>query len=136
FLMVDPESISEGEMETKTPDSDEDAVRTGNMQDVDLLVRVILNVNVVDRIEGTEEKTGFPVISAITTGVFRVMRPGTAEVLFSFDHEALPPDRKDEIKGFGNTEDKAIANSIDGFIPVSAEKLAWEIASKLEEPTR
>lgn len=123
FLMVDPESLSEGEMEAKT-----------SGKDVDLLVRVTLNVNVMDRIEGTEEKTGFPVISAITTGIFRVIRPETAEVLFSFDHDALPPDRKDQIKGFGNTDDKAIANSINSFIPVSAEKLAWEIASKLEEP--
>jgi len=116
FLVVDPESTSEGE--------------------VDLLVRGTLNVNVMDRVEGTEEKMGFPIIFAITTGIFRVIRPGTAEVFFSFDHDALPPDRKDEIKGFGNTDDKAIANSIDGFIPVSAEKLAWEIASKLEEPTK
>ncbi len=119
FLLVDPENIS-----------------AGNMQDVDLLVRATLNVNVMDRIEGTEEKMGFPLISAITTGIFRVIRPETAEVFFSFDHDALPPDRKDEIKGFGNTDDKAIANSIDGFIPVSAEKLAWEIASKLEEPAK
>ncbi len=69
----------------------------------------------------------------MTTGVFQVIRPETAEVIFSFDHEALPPDRKDEIKGFGNTDDKAIVNSMNGFISVSAEKLAWEIASKLEE---
>jgi len=124
FLIAAPEIIAGGE----------DAVQPGNIQDVDLIVRGTLNVKVVDRTGGADgENVDFSIISAITTGVFQVIRPETTEVIFSFDHDALPPDRKDEIKGFGNTDDKAIANSINGFISVSAEKLAWEIASKLEE---
>ena len=121
FLIVVPESTLEDEAAADT------------MQNVDFLVRATINVNVMDRVEGAEGKMAFPVISAMTTGVFRVIDPGTSEVLFSFDHDALPPDRKDEIKGFGNTDDKAIANSIGGFIFVSAEKLAWEMAAKLGE---
>ena len=135
---MDPGIIAEKETETADLNSDEHAAQLASLQDADLVVRGTLTVEVIDRTEEKDEEKVdlpvLPVISAITTGVFRVIRPETSEIVFSFDHEDLPPGRKDEIRGFGTTDDKAIVNSIDGFIPVSAEKLAWELASKLEEP--
>ena len=134
FLVVDPETIEERKMEIEDSGSDEYAAQLGSLLDADLVVRGTLDVEITDRIEEIDgKKMDFPIISATTTGVFRIIRPQTAEIIVFLDHDAIPPDRK---RGTGNTDDGAIENSINGFISASANKLAWELASKLGESVK
>jgi hypothetical protein len=127
FQIVDTKTIEEKKAETGDLSSDEDTARLGGLAGADLVVRGTLTAEITGRIEDTD----FPIISAMTTGVFRIIRPQTAEIISAFDHGELGSESN---IGRGNTDDEAIENSLHSFILVGANKLAWELARKLGEP--
>lgn len=126
FLVVDAQTVTADSLD------DEGAAQLGNMLGADLTVRGILSVDIVNRIEEVDgRKLNFPIIYAATTGVFRIIRAETAEIVLGFDQNELPPDSNE---GSGNTDDAAIERSLNSFIQASADKLAWKLALKLGEP--
>lgn len=127
FQIVDTKTIEEKRTEIGDLSSDEDAARLGSLAGADLVVRGTFTAEITGRIEDTD----FPIISAMTTGVFRIIRPQTAEIISAFDHGELGSESN---IGRGNTDDEAIESSLDSFILAGANKLAWELARKLGEP--
>ena len=124
FSVADAKTIEEKKQEFKDSLSAEDAARLGGMLNANVTVRGSLSSTITGRVG---EK--FPIITAVTTGAFKIISADTAEVLSVFSHEDLPS----EI-GSGNTDEAAIKNSVDSFIQPATDKLAWELASKLGEP--
>jgi len=126
FSIVDAKTIEEKKAEFKDTLSSEDAARLGSMLDANVTVRGSLSTKITGRVG---EK--FPIITATTTGAFEIILADTAEVLSVFSHEDFPA----EI-GSGNTDDGAIKDSVDRFIQPATDRLSWELASKLGEPTK
>jgi hypothetical protein len=124
FSVADAKTIEEKKQEFKDSLSAEDAARLGGMLNANVTVRGSLSSTITGRVG---EK--FPIITAVTTGAFKIISTDTAEVLSVFSHEDL----SSEI-GSGNTDEAAIKNSVDSFIQPATDKLAWELASKLGEP--
>ncbi len=124
FSVADAKTIEEKKQEFKDSLSAEDAARLGGMLNANVTVRGSLSSTITGRVG---EK--FPIITAATTGAFKIISADTAEVLSVFSHEDL----SSEI-GSGNTDEAAIKNSVDSFIQPATDKLAWELASKLGEP--
>ena len=132
FDVVDAKALEEKKKELKDS-GDEGAARLAGMLDASVTVRASLVIDVTSRspeeIDG--KKIDFSTMTATTRGVVKIILADTAKVVSAFSHEDLPPRSN---RGTGSTEDAAIGKAIDGFIQVSSEKLAWELARQLGEP--
>lgn len=112
--------------------SEEDAAVLGGMLKADVMVRSSLSAGITTRIEEIGgQKLDFPNITATTTGIFKVLLAETGEIIYSFSEKDLSSDSN---KGFGTTDEAALAGSIDNFIKAASEKLAWGLSSRLGGP--
>ena len=131
FEVVDAKAMEEKKKEL-ADSGDESAARLANMLNASVTVRVSVAGDITGRVEEIGgKKLDFPIISATTTGVLKIILADTAKVVSAFSHEDLP---RDSNKGTGNTEDAAIGKATDSFVQASSEKLAWELARQLGEP--
>jgi len=131
FDVVDAKTIEEKKKEL-ADSGDESAARLAGMLDANVTVRVSIAADITGRIEEIGgKKLDFPTISATTTGVVKIILADTAKVVSTLSHEDLP---RGSNKGTGNTEDAAVGKSVDKFVQVISEKLAWELARQLGEP--
>ena len=131
FDVVDIAAIEEKKKEL-ADSGDESAARLASLLDAKVTVRGSIATDITGRIEEIGgKKLDFPMITATTTGVMKIVLADTAEVVSVFNHEDLPPKSN---TATGTTEDSAVGKSVDSFIQVSAEKLAWELAKSLGEP--
>jgi len=134
FTVIDAKAVEEKKKEIAETLSKEDAARLASMLDANVTVRVSLVSEIranVEKIDGVE--LNFANVVARMTGVIKIIRSETADVVSTFDHSDLPPD---SIKGYGTTKEAAIGEAIDKFAEAAANKLAWELAAKLGEPIR
>lgn len=131
FEVVDAKAMEEKKKEL-ADSGDESAARLANMLNASVTVRVSVAGDITGRVEEIGgKKLDFPIISATTTGVLKIILADTAKVVSAFSHEDLP---RNSNKGTGNTEDAAIGKATDSFVQASSEKLAWELARQLGEP--
>ena len=134
FTVIDAQAVEEKKKEVAETLSAEDAARLASMLDANVTVKASLVSEIranVEKIDG--EELNFANVVARMTGVIKIIRAETADVIFTFDHGDLPPD---SIKGYGTTEEAAVGAAVDKFAEAAANKLAWELASKLGEPIR
>jgi len=134
FTVIDAQAVEEKKKEVAETLSAEDAARLASMLDANVTVKASLVSEIranVEKIDG--EELNFANVVARMTGVIKIIRAETADVIFTFDHGDLPPD---SIRGYGTTEEAAVGAAVDKFAEAAANKLAWELASKLGEPIR
>ena len=134
FSVVDAKAIEEKKKEFAESLDKDEAARLASMLDADITVKADIHSAVTDRVEEIDgKKLNFPNLTATTTGVLQIIHPETADILSVFDHNDLPARSN---KGFGTTDDAAIGQSLDSFIDAAANKLAWELASKVGGPVK
>ena len=134
FTVIDAQAVEEKKKEIAETLSKEDAARLASMLDANVTVRASLVSEIkanVEKIDG--EELNFANVSVRMTGVVKLIRSETADVISIFGHEDLPPD---SIKGYGTTEEAAVGEAIDKLAGAAANKLAWELSAKLGEPIR
>lgn len=133
FSVVDVQTIEEKKKEFADSLNDEDAARLGSMLEANVTVRGSLSTSITGRVEELNgKKLNFPIITATTTGAFRVVHTDTADIIYAFSHEDLS--QKATAKGYGTTDEAAISKSLDEFIKPSANQLIWGLAAKLGDP--
>jgi len=135
FSVLDAQTVAERKKELAASPDDEEAARLGSLLDAQVVIRGSFSTNVSDRIEEVGgKKLLVPVITATTTGTFRVVNAETADILYTHSHENLL--ERSAQKGTGTTESAAVAQSLENFVKSSADGLIIGFAGHLGDPVQ
>jgi hypothetical protein len=131
FDVVDAKAVEDKKKEL-ADSGDEAAARLAGMLDASVTIGVSIVSEVTGSIEQIgERKLDFPLVSATTKGIIKIILADSGKVVSAFSDSDLSPGSN---KGMGNTADAAIQKAVSSFIEVASEKLAMELAKQLGDP--
>jgi curli biogenesis system outer membrane secretion channel CsgG len=135
FSVLDPQTVEERKKELAESPDDEEAARIGSLLNAEVVIRGSFSTSVTSRLEELNgKKLLAPMITATSTGAYRVVNAETADLLYTFTHEKLL--ERSAQKGYGVTEPGATAQSLENFAKASADGLIMGFAAKLGDPVQ